>query len=342
MTIRTALVAGAALALVAGTAAAQAPVTLKMASFVPQASATTRMFNQYVEDVKAKSGGKLALEIFHGASMGPLPRHYDLVRTGVADIAFFQHGATPGRFPLTELTHLPYAFPEGVKGSLVAGQVAMDLVPEFFGKEHEDVHLIWIVYNRPSSVYDGAKPLATLADMRGRRYRSPTTAVTEVMKAFGAVPVGVPATAMAESLQKGTLDGVVTDPIGIFSFRIGNLVKHETPMLTSVISFGLAMNKQAYNARTPEERKIFDSWGGKDGAVRMIKTTWDDFPEFTDYMKSVGIQTGRLTADADREVRKLADDYIARSVAELDAKGQPAKAAWERIKALSARYAATN
>lgn len=65
------------------------------------------------EELSKRSNGRLKLAIFPAAQMGPMPRQYDLARTGVADIAFFLHGALPGRFPLTEISHLPYAFNRG-------------------------------------------------------------------------------------------------------------------------------------------------------------------------------------------------------------------------------------
>ena len=76
--------------------AAQKIYTLKVASFTPKKSATSRWFEKAKKDLAAKSGGKLVLEMFYGSSMGPMPRHYDLARKGVADMAFFQHGVTQG------------------------------------------------------------------------------------------------------------------------------------------------------------------------------------------------------------------------------------------------------
>ena len=55
-----------------------------------------------------QSGGRITVKRFPGSQMGPVQQHYDFARTGQADVAWFLHGATPGRFPLTELVQLPY------------------------------------------------------------------------------------------------------------------------------------------------------------------------------------------------------------------------------------------
>jgi TRAP-type C4-dicarboxylate transport system substrate-binding protein len=178
--------------------------------------------------------------------MGPMPRHYDLARTGVADLAFFQHGATRDRFPLIELTHAPYLFPPDAKGAIVGANVAYDMKADHFAQQHDGTKLIWVVFNRASGVYDATKAIRSIEDLRGRRYRAPTPTDVLMMRSLGALPIGMPATDMAENLQKGTIDGVVTDPMGVLAFKLGGMIKYYTPMFVSAISFGLVMNPKSY------------------------------------------------------------------------------------------------
>lgn len=77
-----------------GAFAQQKTYTLKVASFTPKTASTSRWFEATKKDLEAKSGGRLKFEMYYGSSMGPMPRHYDLARTGVADLAFFQQGVT--------------------------------------------------------------------------------------------------------------------------------------------------------------------------------------------------------------------------------------------------------
>ena len=318
--------------------AQQKTYTLKVANFTPKQSATSRWFEATKKDLKAKSGGRLKLQMFYGSSMGPMPRHYDLARTGVADLAFFQHGVTRGRFPLTELTHGPYLVPPGAKGSLVATQVAADLKDKYFAKEHKGTKLIWIVFNRPSGVYDSSKPIRRLEDLRGRRYRAPTPTDVAMMRALGALPIGMPATHMAESLQKGTIDGVVTDPMGIFAFKLGTLVKHYTNMFVSVISFGLVMNPKSYANLPPDLQKMIDALGTKESAIAMATMSWNDFPAFTKYMGSQKIKTVALSAAADKEMRAVANKVMSQRIAAMEKKGLPARKVYAEMKALAAKY----
>lgn len=328
----------AAVVLMAGPGAAQKTFTLKVASFAPKPASSSRWFEAVKKELVAQTGGRLKFEMFYGSSMGPMPRHYDFARKGVADLSFFQHGITRGRFPLTELTHAPYMFPPDAKGSLVATRTASDLMGGYLGAEHKGTKPIWVVFNRPSGLYDSKKRIRTVVDLKGRRYRAPTPFVISMLKAVGGVPIGMPITHVAESLQKGTLDGVVTDPMGIFAFKLGSLVENYTPMFIAMISFGLTMNPKSYDRLPGDLKQVVDGWATKKEAVRMAALSWQDFPRFTGYMKKAAVNDVAIDPAADRALRALADKVVEDRLVVLEKKGLPAREVYGKMKALSAKY----
>ena len=87
---------------------AQQKYEVKVAEFVGAQHFMTIWLMKWGEKLEKASGGRLVFKHFPGAQMAPAPAHYDLARTGQADVAWFLHGGTPGRFPLTELISLPY------------------------------------------------------------------------------------------------------------------------------------------------------------------------------------------------------------------------------------------
>ncbi len=342
MLARTLVVAASAAALLAVPAARPAfaqdkKVVLKVAIFTPEPASSSRWFKIKKAELAKESHGRLDLELFFGASMGPLPRHYDLARTGVADMSWFQEGATPGRFPMTELLQSPFLFPAGPNGSIVGSKVEGDLLPEM-QKEHTGVDLLWVVNNRPSGLYDGHKPIKTLDDLKGRRYRTPTQWDVGVLKAVGAVPIGIPATEMAESLQKGTIDGVVTDPIGIFTFKLGGLVHYYNDTVRTAITFGLALNPRSRAALPADLRKLVDGLGGKKEGVSFATMTWTDFPVFTKYTADAKIEKVSLDDASEKAFHDAAEHLIAAHIAEMEKKGMKAREFYDRAKSLSAKY----
>ena len=320
---------------------AQGTKVLKVALFTPKPSSSSRWFLAKEKWIAEKSGGSLKLQLFFGSSMGPMPRHHDLARTGVADMSFFQQGVTRGRFPLTELFHVPYLFPAGFKGSITGAKVAAEVMDQYIRPEHEKVgtKVLWVVFNRPSGVYDSKIPIRSLADLKGRRYRAPTPTDVIMMKSLGALPIGMPATHMAESLQKGTIDGVVTDPMGIFAFRLGTLVKYYTNTFVSAISFGLALNPKTYDGLSSAHRALVDELGSKQAGPEMATLSWNDYPAFTNYMAKLKFKTIQMKAGEESKMRASAAKVVEGRIASLEKAGHPARVFYTKIKALSEKFA---
>src|SRR2546421_9268792 len=107
MSIEKALAVAAAL-LLGAPALAQQKIELKLAYFVGDQHAMSQWLIKWSDQLEKESGGRITVKRFPGSQMGPVQQHYDFARTGQADVAWFLHGTTPGRFPLTELVQLPY------------------------------------------------------------------------------------------------------------------------------------------------------------------------------------------------------------------------------------------
>src|SRR5688500_20169011 len=92
-----------ALALMVGASAnAQQKYEVKVAEFVGAQHFMTKWIMQWGEKLEKASNGRLVFKHFPNAQMAATPAHYDLARTGQAEIAWFLHGRTQRRFPLTE------------------------------------------------------------------------------------------------------------------------------------------------------------------------------------------------------------------------------------------------
>jgi TRAP-type C4-dicarboxylate transport system substrate-binding protein len=101
-------------------ASAQQKMEVKLAYFVGDQHAMSQWLIRWSDDLEKQSGGRLAVKRFPGSQMGPVQQHYDFARTGQADVVWFLHGATPGRFPLTEIVQVPYLIGSAEIGTKVS------------------------------------------------------------------------------------------------------------------------------------------------------------------------------------------------------------------------------
>ena len=99
-----------ALILAAQTFPTQAePIVLKYATMNPPASwHHLEFYVPWAEGVKKVTEGRVEVKIYPSQTLGKAPSFFDLVRTGIADIALGVQAINPGQFPLSEITALPF------------------------------------------------------------------------------------------------------------------------------------------------------------------------------------------------------------------------------------------
>ena len=64
----------------------------KYTDYNPSGNFITNEIERWSKEIMDKSGGRVKIDVFPSSQMGPVPRQYDLVRTGVADFGFILLG----------------------------------------------------------------------------------------------------------------------------------------------------------------------------------------------------------------------------------------------------------
>lgn len=164
-------------------------VELKLAYFVGDQHAMSKWLIKWSETLEKESGGRITVKRFPGSQMGPVQQHYDFVRTGQADVAWFLHGATPGRFPLTELIQVPYLVGSAEIGTKVLNDPG--LRSKYLDAEHKGVKVLLLLTHQPGNVHTTKKPIRNVEDMKGLRIRFASPTIREFVAALGGTPVGV-------------------------------------------------------------------------------------------------------------------------------------------------------
>jgi TRAP-type transport system periplasmic protein len=124
------------------------------------------------------------------------------------------------------------------------------------------------------------KQVKTLADFKGQKMRGPTFLTTKMLEAFGAVPVGMPVTQVAESLTKGVVDGAIVPWEIVPSTKIHELVKFHTELDAAspalyTATFVFSMNKAKYDALPADARRCLDANSGA-ALSQWIGKVWDE------------------------------------------------------------------
>ena len=328
----------AAIVLSAQLTTAQA-VELKIAHFVPPTHPISVWLEKWSKKLEAQSKGELTFKIFPGAQLGPPPKYFDLARTGQADITWFVHGFTPGRFPLTEISNLPYMMASAEVGTKVLNDP--ELRSKYLNPEHQGVHPLLLMTHQPGNIHTASKPIRTVADMKGMRLRFSSATIKDFVAALGGTPVGLPPTQIVESMQKGTIDGAWIDYGGAATFKIGPVTKYTTEMYSYVTSFCICMNPRSYDRLPANLKKMIDE--SFVGVEKEIGHEWDriDAPGKAELMKA-GMTPIKLSKAEDDKFRAAGAKVSEAKLAELDKAGKPATDVYKMMKALAAKHEKTS
>jgi TRAP-type C4-dicarboxylate transport system substrate-binding protein len=334
-----------ALATMAGALAApavwaQQKFEMKLAYFVGDQHAMSRWLIKWCEQLERDSGGRITVKRFPGSQMGPVQQHYDFARTGQADVSWFLHGATPGRFPLTELVQVPYLVGSAEIGTKVLNDP--ELRAKYLDAEHRGLKVLLLLTHQPGNVHTTRKPIRTTEDMRGLRIRFASPTIRDFVAALGGTPVGVLPTEQVEQLQKGTIDGVFIDYGGAgIAFKMGGVIKYSTEMYSYVSSFGVGMNEDFWNKLPPDLKDLVTK--SMTGVEKDVGEAWDalDVPGKKAIIDG-GAEAIKLSGEENAKFRKIGAEVSEAKVKELEGKNLPARAVYAMMKSLAEKHAATS
>ncbi len=265
--------AGSAAMLAAAPVALAADITLKISNFLPpQHGFTADFMAPWAKELEQKTGGKVAVELFDATSaFGKITRQADQVRAGVIDIALGLNGIPRDRFPASSIIEMPFLVKHADSGSRALWAMYKEGA---LGDEYDDFKVLALFTHHGGLIHTVDKPVRSLGDIKGLRLRTPSPAVSAMLKQLGASPVGMPPSAIYENLQKGNLDGVVTtwDLVGVI--KANELLKFHTNAQAYVASFHVVMNKKKYESLPDDVRAVLDDISG-DALVARFGDWWD-------------------------------------------------------------------
>ena len=259
---------GLGFAAMIGSAASAQEVTLKLHQFLPaQANVPKLVLDVWADKVEADSGGRIKIDRFPSMQLGGKPPELiDQAIDGVADIVWAVNGFTPGRFPRAEVFELPFFTTDAAAASSAYWKMFETHMKD---TDFKDVHILGTWVHGPGMLHT-SRPVATPADMQGLKIRGASRMVTQLLDVLGATSVGMPVTAIPESLSKGVIDGAAIPWEVTTALKVPELVSNHTefagPALYN-ITFVLAMNKAKYDSLPDDLKAVIDANSGHDFSV---------------------------------------------------------------------------
>lgn len=259
----------------------------------------TDVYAPWFDKVREVTDGRVDIE-FTASSLGPLPRQYELVSSGIADLSFGSESLTPGRFPLSEIMEIPF-----LGDSTYANAVSYWRMYEnvFAEKDpYKEVKVLGLSTLPGYHIYTIDKPVRSVEDLKGMKIRATGTSLTDVLNSLGATAVPLNVTELHDALSKGIVDGMLGNDDQVRSFDVAKYFKYKTEIpggLTALTNFFI-INKDKWDRISPEDQAAIEAIAGERHA--------EDIGRSMDRSVAIGIQALK---DAGVEMIVADDAFVA-------------------------------
>jgi TRAP-type transport system periplasmic protein len=248
------------------------------------------------------------------------------VRSGAVDIAVGLHGATPGRFPITDLVSLPYSSPKAGNNSGLTSKRLTELLPTYLAPEHQGMKVLWMAVTNPLMFHTSKRPITRVEDFKGLRVRYAGEQFAQIIPLLGASPLAVPPAETADSLAKGIIDACTFPFEACQSFDLGMVLKYSLEPGVSTATFAVAMNPAKFASLPKELQALIEKSTGPERAERFGSSFDVSEKHGREYMVSKGVQISQLTDVELSRVKDILSPLKGRAVADVEKAGKPGKA----------------
>jgi TRAP-type C4-dicarboxylate transport system substrate-binding protein len=294
-------------------AASAEPVKLKLAFFSSDRSASYQAVIQpFFDAIKAEGQGLIEIEPYFSGALGKeIPRQPDLVVEGIADIAYIVAGMTRNRFPDNNIIEMPGLYRNMREATLVFTR----LIAANMLNGYEDFFVIGANVTAPETIHSRT-PVATLADLKGKKIRVNNPGQAAGLDKLGAIPVLMPVNHIPEALGSGRIDAALVPPSPLNDFGIKRMATYHYMLETSGAPLLLLMNRKKFDSLPKPAQDLIRKYSGQWAADRFIDT-FDDIELAimrdlqADPRRQVIIPSPRDLATAQAAFKSVLDEWVA-------------------------------
>ena len=250
-----AIVIAVVLLLVFAGSVSAAPVILKFAQFEPsnKAFAMRAIWLPWVEKMNKAGEGLFKIEVYVGGTLNRVPpKQLKILRDGVADIAFILPSYTPGIFADDSVVEVPFV----AETALEAGIASYRMLQKGLLKNYDVIVPLMLSAGQQYALHS-TFPIRRPGDLKGKKIRATGKMQHYMAKAFGAAPVGMPVTKIAESMSRGLIQATTNEWNAVRTFKIQDVAKYHCMLPMGTVTFLLAMNKDKFNSLPKKAQDIF-------------------------------------------------------------------------------------
>jgi TRAP-type C4-dicarboxylate transport system substrate-binding protein len=264
------------------------PIKLKLAYFTSDQARTYNIaIKPFVDAVNADEEGGLIIETYPSGALGKDPaQQSQLVRDGLADIAFVVRGAEASRFRDHAVIELPGLFRDMREATWVNTRlVALGML-----QGYEDFFVIGSFASEPETIHTRV-PVASLDDLKGKRIRSNNPIEASALAMLGVSPVVLPIGKTSEAISRGTIDGAATALGPLIDFGLGRVVIYHYDLRLGPSVRSILMNRKKLESLPRAGQDVIRKYSGEWLAEHVVNAIEPHTAALWEQLKSDPLRT---------------------------------------------------
>jgi TRAP-type transport system periplasmic protein len=235
-------------------------VRLIFASQSPAGTPNTVFYSNWANRVSEQSNGKLKIEVRDGETLANFITAYDRVSDDVVQIGWIIHSLVGNRFPLSDVSSLPFLGDNNVACSVASWRLYKS---GLLDNEYKDIVPIWFGCLTTTYLHWAKEPKQT-DDLGGAKFRVNGKIPAQATQLLGGTPISMTGGEMYEALQRGTVDGVATSWAGFEPYKLAEVTTYHLEVPISGTPSMHFMSRKKFDALPKDVQDVLKANSGEE------------------------------------------------------------------------------
>ncbi len=278
---------------------AQAEKVLRLTLQLPAAHHLGKNVQAFADEVAAKTGGEVKLEIYPSAQLYKDSEVPQAVASGAVEMGVASVSQFAGTIPAVDLFYVPFLFSsqEALNKAVAKGSPVRQPLDDAILATGARV-MWWQAYGG-SVILSKGDPIIVPDDLKGKKVRVFSKTLGELINAAGGAPTSISGSEQFLAYQRGTVDVGLTGVTAVKSRKLFQVMDNLTATESMVdIEFIVIINEKVWQELSEEQRGIMEA------AAQKVEK------ELRDQMTALEAEAFDFVKDKINVV-KLTDDQLA-------------------------------
>jgi len=243
---------------------------------------------KFAEVAKAKSGGRIDVQVAPSAQMGDDAAMVTALRTGAMDLSANSQGAVANAVPEYAAYGMPFLFNSPAHAfKLLDGPLGKELADK---SAEKGMVVLGYWDNGIRHMTNSKRPITKVEDMKGLKMRTPPDAVlVDIMRSLGAEAQQIKFAELYIALQQGVVDGQENPLVNIHASKLYEVQKHLALTSHMFQMTPFLMSKRTWDRLSDADRKVVQEAAAEATALQR-KLSADADAKLLDELKAKGVQ----------------------------------------------------